>query len=176
MKKQKIKKQRSRQSTSKQVDPVTKRMVEMTFAPFDEVIDWLVRVIKVEIISKDQNSEDKVDGVVTVKNPYLKMTSALNSKVDPVTRAVCLGFITAGPYWPHTYPALLEEVNKEWRKRQRKALASIKAEVKEAEEDQPQVIPKKQSIQLPPGHNGAAPTFEEVFRQEQVSAHETLIG
>lgn len=114
------KKQRFRQNTSKRVDPVTKRMVEMTFAPFDEVIDWLVRVIKVEIISRDQNSEDNVDDVVTVKNPYLKMTSAFNSKVDPVTRAVCLGFITAGSYWPHAYPGLLEEVNKEWWYRRKK--------------------------------------------------------
>ncbi|GIK40463.1 MAG: hypothetical protein BroJett011_42960 [Chloroflexota bacterium] len=89
------------------LDPATQRLVEMTFAPFEEVVAWVNR-IGLEVI---QNQEGEA---ITVRNPSLDFTAGvISARSDPVTRAVSLGFATAGPFWPQTYPGLLEAVDKE---------------------------------------------------------------
>jgi len=87
---------------------VTARLVELVFSPAAQVADWAKRIgLKVE---------RQADGVVILENPGLSRT-AIYDGLDPVTRAVCLGFAVAGPFWPQVLPDLLEAVNKEWRRR-----------------------------------------------------------
>lgn len=89
---------------------ITRRLVEITFAPLDEVAGWLTR-LGLEV-------EQREEGAVTVRNPYLNITTAILEKSDPITRAVCLAFAVAGQFWPAVMPNLLKEVNREWKLRQ----------------------------------------------------------
>lgn len=100
----------------RQVDPIIQRLVEMTFAPLETVASWLA-TLGLEV-------ERRKEGAVTVRNPFLHLTTAILPETDPVTRAVSLGFATAGMYWPHAYPGLLEAVNDEWRLRQKRPTPS----------------------------------------------------
>lgn len=93
---------------------VTQRLVEMTFAPLDEVAAWLVRLgLKID---------RREAGVVRVHNPHLNITTAITELSDPVSRAVCLGFALASIFWPQVFPSLLPEVNKAWRWYRRKKM------------------------------------------------------
>ena len=95
---------------------VTRRLVEMTFAPPDEVAQWLTRL---------GMAVDRPEaGVVRIRNPYLNITTAFVAGSDPTTRAVCLAFAIAGPYWTCLFPHLLDMVNREWRSRRRSANSS----------------------------------------------------
>jgi len=90
---------------------ITSRLVEMTFASLEEAAAWLTRLgMEVQL---------KTEGVVTVRNPHLNITTALMTGSDPITRAVCLGFALMGAHWVSLCPCLLDEVNKEWRARRR---------------------------------------------------------
>lgn len=85
---------------------ITQCMVEMTFAPLDEVARWLTRL--------GMETDQREEGVVRIHNPHLSITTAITAISDPVSRAVCLGFAVAGVWWPHVFPNLLTEVNKAW--------------------------------------------------------------
>ena len=100
----------------RQVDQVIQRLVEMTFAPLETVAAWLA-TLGLEV-------ERRKEGALTVRNPFLHLTTAILPETDPVTRAVCLGFATAGMYWSQAYPGLLEAVNGEWRLRQKGPMPS----------------------------------------------------
>lgn len=86
---------------------ITQRLVEMTFAPLDDVAGWLTR-LGLEVRPREE-------GVVTVRNPHLDITTAILANSDPVTRAVCLGFAVFGVNWTSLCPRLLDAVNQEWR-------------------------------------------------------------
>jgi hypothetical protein len=92
---------------------ITQRLVELTFAPLDEVAGWLTRL--------GMETDQREEGVVRIHNPHLGITTAITAISDPVSRAVCLGFAVAGIWWPHVFPNLLTEVNKEWRSRRKQA-------------------------------------------------------
>ena len=95
---------------------ITDRLVEMTFAPLDEVARWLAR-LGLEIQRQEET-------LVVVRNPHLNVVTAnvrLSSRrsladSDPVTKAVCLATVTAGLSWPAVYPRLLDRVNRRWRR------------------------------------------------------------
>ena len=88
-------------------DVITQRLVELTFAPLDEVAAWFTRLgMKVQRVE---------EGVLTVRNPQLNITTAVLNISDPITRAVCLGFGVAGVHWPQAFPDLLKAVDQAWR-------------------------------------------------------------
>lgn len=91
-------------------DQMTERLVEMAFSPLDMVITWLMNC-HIEIVHREENT-------VTVRNPRLDppMVTAIDGLTDPNTRAVCLGFLFAGAYWPSVFPELQERINQEWKK------------------------------------------------------------
>jgi len=130
-------------------DSLVGRLVELTFVPMARITDWLDR-IGLEIVRCEA-------GVTTVKNPYLNLTTALTIGSDPITQAVCLGFATAGVYWPQLYPGLLETVNREWKHRNASASQSdavnAKAEPRQHRADRP--------VSTTP------PTFETLYRQRR---------
>lgn len=51
------------------------------------------------------------------------MTIGLTN-IDPVSTAVQLGMCLAGMWWPFAFPELLNQVNKEWRRRTKAAKAA----------------------------------------------------
>lgn len=136
---------------------ITQRLVEMTFAPLDDVAGWLTR-LGMEVRSQEE-------GVVTVRNPHLDITTAILANSDPVTRAVCLGFATFGVNWPFLCPRLLYKVNQEWRLRQRQA-----ASAGQEHQDAPvgprpgQENNKSHPAQKPPP--ATAPTFADLYENE----------
>lgn len=86
------------------------RLVEIVFTPPAAALIWLTRIgLTVE--------PDEAGTVLVIYNPALKLRTALVYPGDPVTRACCLGFATAGVHWPSLYPDLLEAVNAEWQRR-----------------------------------------------------------
>ena len=87
---------------------ITDRLVEMTFAPLDEVARWLAR-LGLEIRRQEET-------LVVVRNPHLNVVTAILADSDPVTKAVCLATVTAGLSWPAVYPRLLDRVNRRWRR------------------------------------------------------------
>jgi hypothetical protein len=95
---------------------ITQRLVEMTFAPLDEVAGWLTRL--------GMETDQREEGVVRIHNPHLGITTAITAISDPVSRAVCLGFAVAGVWWPHVFPNLLTGVNKAWRSRRKQAASN----------------------------------------------------
>lgn len=89
---------------------LVQRLVEIIFAPPEATLAWLTRIgLAVE--------PDEAGKVLIIYNPVLKLRTALVYPGDPITRACCLGFATAGVHWPSLYPGLLEAVNAEWRRR-----------------------------------------------------------
>lgn len=129
---------------------VTQRLVEMTFAPLDEVVAWLARL--------GLETDRREAGVVRVYNPHLDITTAVMERSDPVSRAVCLAFALASVYWPHVFPNLLTEVNKEWRLRQAQANATAQGEAEEPAGKNKKRRPARQ----PPI---TAPTFAELYKK-----------
>ena len=87
---------------------ITDRLVEMTFAPLDEVARWLAR-LGLEIQRQEET-------LVVVRNPHLNVVTAILADSDPMTKAVCLATVTAGLSWPAVYPRLLDRVNRRWRR------------------------------------------------------------
>ena len=79
---------------------ITQRLVEMTFASLDEVAGWLTR-LGLEVQRREEE-------VVVAHNPHLDITTAVTATSDPISRAVCLGFAVAGPWWPQLFPAVPE--------------------------------------------------------------------
>lgn len=89
---------------------LVQRWVAMVFAPSEAARAWLTRIgLTVE--------PNEAGTVLVIYNPALKLRTALVYPGDPVTRACCLGFATAGSIWPFVYPHLLEAVNTEWQRR-----------------------------------------------------------
>jgi hypothetical protein len=88
---------------------VTDRIVEMVFSPDEEVAAWFNRI--------GFEAQQTGDEVLLI-NPYLNFRTAIFENMDPVSRAVALGFALAGMYWPKIFPDLLKETNKEWKKRE----------------------------------------------------------
>ena len=129
---------------------VTHRLVEMTFAPMDEVADWLAR-LGMEV---DRPETD----VARIRNPYLKITTVFVSGSDPISRAVCLGFATAGPHWTYLFPRLLDMVNREWRSRRRSAKTNRETATG-SDKDR-----RKTVRQRPPPAN--EPTFADKYRKQ----------
>ena len=136
---------------------ITQRLVELTFASLDEIAGWLTR-LGMEVRPQEE-------GVVTVHNPHLDITTAILANSDPVTRAVCLGFAVFGVNWPFLCPRLLYAVNQEWRLRQKQA-ASAGQEHQDAPADQPpgQETNKSYPAQKPPPVT--APTFADLYKNE----------
>jgi hypothetical protein len=99
------------------LDPLSQRLLEMTFASFDEVMTWLSR-IGIEINKRD----DRDGGVAILWNPSLQIRTGFAASSDPITRAVSLGFITAGIFWPYLYPNLLKAVEAEMKWYRRKEM------------------------------------------------------
>lgn len=127
---------------------ITRRLVEMTFAPLDEVAAWLARL--------GLDVQGREEGVVTVRNPHLDVATAIPAGADPVTRAVCLGFALAGAYWTGLCPRLLDEVNKEWRRRNRQAAAPKKDAITGSQSG-------TETGKSPPSPM-AAPTFADLYK------------
>lgn len=136
---------------------ITQRLVEMTFAPLDDVAGWLTR-LGMEVRSREES-------VVTVRNPHLDITTAILANSDPVTRAVCLGFVVAGINWTGLCPRLLDEVNKEWRLRQRQAASADQEHQNTAAGQLARPENKKSHpAQKPPPTT--APTFADLYKNE----------
>lgn len=93
---------------------VTERMVEMVFAPLDEVAAWANRI---GLESHNRQAE----GVVILINPYLNFRTAILENSDPITRSVSLASAIGGALWPRIFPDLLEAVNREWKIRAKEA-------------------------------------------------------
>lgn len=126
-------------------DLITGRLVEMTFAPLDEVAGWLVR-LGMEVRQREEQT-------ITVRNPFLNITTALLPETDPVTQAVCLATVLLGMHWPQICPALLTGVNREWRRRQRPPAAGSNSPGGP--------VPKGRSPARAPA---ATPTFTDLFK------------
>jgi hypothetical protein len=90
-----------------QPDPMVQRLVELTFSDAATVAAW-ARSIGLEVVEGR--------GYVRLRNRSLDMVTGFAFDADPVNRAVCLGFATAGAYWPWAFPDLLKWVNREWDK------------------------------------------------------------
>jgi hypothetical protein len=89
---------------------LVQRLVEIVFAHPEAARAWLARIgLAVE--------PDETGKILAIYNPALKLRTALVYPGDPITRACCLGFATAGVHWPSLYPGLLEAVNAEWQRR-----------------------------------------------------------
>lgn len=89
---------------------LVQRLVEIVFAPPETALAWLARIgLAVE--------PDETGKILAIYNPALKLRTALVYPGDPITRACCLGFATAGVHWPSLYSGLLEAVNVEWQRR-----------------------------------------------------------
>lgn len=86
---------------------ITQRLVELTFAPLNEVGAWFTCL--------GMDVQQVEEGVLTVRNPQLNITTAILNISDPITRAVCLGFGVAGVHWPQAFPDLLKAVDQAWR-------------------------------------------------------------
>ncbi len=86
---------------------ITDRLVEMTFAPLEEVTVWLAR-LGLEIQRREETQ-------LVARNPHLNVVTAILADSDPVTKAVCLATVTVGLHWPAVYPQLLKRVNQRWR-------------------------------------------------------------
>lgn len=129
---------------------VTQRLVEMTFAPLDEVTAWLTRL--------GLETDRREEGVVRIHNPHLDITTAITEMSDPVSRTVCLGFALASTAWPHVFPHLLTAVNQEWRRRQ----AQAQAKAQEVAEEPPGKNKKRHPRQRP---LVTAPTFAELYKK-----------
>ena len=99
------------------LDPLSQRLLEMTFASFDEVMNWLSR-IGIEINKRD----DRDGGTAILWNPSLQIRTGFAASSGPTTRAVSLGFITAGIFWPRLYPNLLKAVEAEMKWYRRKKM------------------------------------------------------
>jgi hypothetical protein len=129
---------------------VTRRLVEMTFALPDEVAQWLARLG----MAVDRSGT----GVVRIRNPYLKITTAFVAGSDPTTRAACLGFAIAGSHWTCLFPHLLDMVNREWRSRRRSVETSRKDLAR------PDTGRRKAARQRPPPLN--KPTFADKYKKQ----------
>lgn len=148
------------------LDPLSQRLLEMTFASFDEVMTWLSR-IGIEINKRD----DRDGGTVILWNPSLQIRTGFAASSDPTTRAVSLGFITAGIFWPHLYPNLLKAVDAEMKKH-------AVAQVTQSSEKQPEKTvsesdmkpeANQEEIELIPALIG--PTFQQLYRSELELVH-----
>ena len=131
---------------------ITQRLVELTFAPLDEVAEWLTR-LGMEVGPQEA-------GVVTVRNPYLDITTALLSDPDPISRAVCLGFTVAGAQWPRLCPRLLDDVNKAWRSRLKQAHSNAPPAESPPGKENSQGRPARKS---PPA---TVPTFADLYKNQ----------
>lgn len=136
---------------------ITQRLVEMTFASLDEIAGWLTR-LGMEVRPREE-------GVVTVRNPHLDITTAILANSDPVTRAVCFGFAVFGVNWPRLCHRLLYKVNQEWRLRQRQAASAGQEHQDTPVGPQPgQENNKSHRTQKPPPTT--APTFADLYKNE----------
>lgn len=126
-------------------DLITQRLVEMTFAPLDEVAAWLVR-LGMEVRQREEKT-------ITVRNPFLNITTALLPGTDPVANAVCLATVLLGMHWPQICPALLTRVNREWRRRQPPPDAGSNSPGRPARKGRP-----------PARAPAAAPNFSDLFK------------
>jgi len=87
----------------------TERMVEMTFAPAQDIAEWFNRL--------GLEAHIRESGVVVLSNPHLDFTTAIYDTMDPINRAVCLATAIGGQFWVSIFPGLLDAVNKEWKAR-----------------------------------------------------------
>lgn len=87
-------------------NPLSDHLLELTFLPVAELKPRLERLNLV--------CEWQEGGVLRIFNPNLNFTTAIYDQLDPVTRAVTLGFACFGPYWPQLTPELLKHVDKRW--------------------------------------------------------------
>jgi hypothetical protein len=161
---------KKRKSSHKQnipLDLVTRRVLEMTFAPFDDMLAWLTR-IGIEVKRREDGEE------AICWNPHLQLKTGFVASSDPITRAVALGFATAGAVWPQVYPGLLKAVNTEMKKRRPTAQAAASAEQVESIL-QAEGIETAQSSVLKPETEGKegestpiliSPTFQDLFREK----------
>jgi hypothetical protein len=91
------------------LDPLSQRLLEMTFASFDEVMTWLSR-IGIEINKRDDRDGHSLEPQPSNQNRLCGLQC--------ITRAVSLGFITAEIFWSRLYPNLLKAVDAEmWYRR-----------------------------------------------------------
>ncbi len=90
---------------------INDRLVEMVFEPAAETARWL-QTIGVPV-------EQQADGVFAFGNAGVR--TAIYDGLDPVSKAVTLGFGLGGQLWPYAFPGLLKAVNQEWQQRNRQA-------------------------------------------------------
>ena len=134
-------------------DLITQRLVHMTFALLDETAGWLAR-LGMEVRRREEQT-------ITVRNPFLNISTALLAGTDPITRAVCLATVLCGMHWVQVFPTLLTRVNREWR---RKRLAQDQQADSFAENNPPDRSGRKRrSSARPPA---SAPTFTELYKEE----------
>lgn len=161
------KQNRSSPKQSTPLDPLSQRLLEMTFAPFDEVLAWLSR-LGIEVT----RSDDQEGGTAILWNPSLQIRTGFMASSDPTTRAVSLGFITASAFWPHLYPGLLKAVDAEVKKRRRAAAEAVAS----PEETSPEETISKSEVNSEPQKEQEddgepisifiGPTFQQLYREE----------
>lgn len=95
-------------STENFVKSMTGHLADVVFQPVPQIAQR-ARAWGLTVVSA---SEDEL----IVRSPD-GFTGGLTSATDPINRAVILGFALIGPFWPHAFPTLLEEVQRRWKAR-----------------------------------------------------------
>ncbi|MCL4294218.1 MAG: hypothetical protein KJ077_00740 [Anaerolineae bacterium] len=161
---------KKRKSSHKQnipLDLITRRVLEMTFAPFDDMLAWLTR-IGIEVKRRGDGEE------AICWNPHLQLKTGFVASSDPITRAVALGFTTAGAVWPHIYPRLLKAVDAEMKKRrattqavppEEQAESILQAEGVEAAQSSILKL-ETEAKEGEPTPILISPTFQDLFREK----------
>lgn len=95
---------------------MTEVLLELTFLP---VVEMQPRMEQVGLTCTWCGEPN--EGVLRIYNKHSDFTTAIYDSLDPVTRAVTLGFAFFGAHWPQIAPELLKEVNRQWRDRKKAA-------------------------------------------------------
>lgn len=88
----------------------TSRLVDLTFKSIHE---WAQVLPALGAPCELKEGTISVSGVVR---------SGIGEGADPITKAVTLGFVFGGMFWPKIFPDLLKGVKKEWTRRRKGGL------------------------------------------------------
>jgi hypothetical protein len=96
-------------STDVLVDRLIEHITEFCSGNHQSVIDWLVS------LGCQLRRADPTQGLWTFRGLTGTGLSLLRG-ADPITVAVCIGFLLAGEQWPNVYPSLLDKTSRAWRR------------------------------------------------------------
>ena len=87
-----------------------KRLAEMAFAPMDELVAWLSKIL----VNGEVSVED--GDVILFRNHDLNYGGGFCYWSDPVTKGVMIASaIAGGGLWPFAFPNLLKEIDLKWK-------------------------------------------------------------